>query len=217
MCRRGSRSRCAAAEARRSDAVDSVAVAQSSIWRCWRAPTRRQAGRPARGSSSGPSTAGPASQLIRVGQRHRRPLLPLARRPGRDRARRGARATRAAGRKSPRISLDRPVRGTHGPHDDGNRRAVGRRASRRRRPGVGVATIDSGVNAWHDDLDGRVVHFADFVNVQPFAVRRLRPRHARRRHHRRQRLRLERRRARASRLARTSSCSRCSTSPATGS
>ncbi len=30
--------------------------------------------------------------------------------------------------------------------------------------GVGVATIDSGVTAWHDDLDGRVAHFADFLN-----------------------------------------------------
>jgi serine protease AprX len=32
--------------------------------------------------------------------------------------------------------------------------------------GVGVATIDSGVNPWHEDLEGRVVHFADFVNAQ---------------------------------------------------
>ena len=32
--------------------------------------------------------------------------------------------------------------------------------------GVGVATIDSGVAAWHDDLEGRVAHFADFVNSQ---------------------------------------------------
>jgi serine protease AprX len=30
--------------------------------------------------------------------------------------------------------------------------------------GVGVATIDSGVTAWHDDLEGRVAHFADFLN-----------------------------------------------------
>jgi serine protease AprX len=30
--------------------------------------------------------------------------------------------------------------------------------------GVGVAMIDSGVTAWHDDLGQRVVHFADFVN-----------------------------------------------------
>jgi subtilisin family serine protease len=35
--------------------------------------------------------------------------------------------------------------------------------------GVGVATIDSGVNPWHDDLDGRIVHFADFVNAQALA------------------------------------------------
>ena len=34
--------------------------------------------------------------------------------------------------------------------------------------GVGVAIIDSGVRAWHDDLGGnRVVHFVDFVNFQP--------------------------------------------------
>jgi serine protease AprX len=32
--------------------------------------------------------------------------------------------------------------------------------------GVGVATIDSGVAGWHDDLDGRVAHFADFVGGQ---------------------------------------------------
>ena len=35
--------------------------------------------------------------------------------------------------------------------------------------GVGIATIDSGVSPWHEDLDGRVAHFADFVNAQRFA------------------------------------------------
>jgi serine protease AprX len=35
--------------------------------------------------------------------------------------------------------------------------------------GVGVATIDSGVNAWHPDLEGRVLHFADFVGGEPDA------------------------------------------------
>jgi serine protease AprX len=35
--------------------------------------------------------------------------------------------------------------------------------------GVGVATIDSGVAAWHDDLDGRIAHFADFVGGQAAA------------------------------------------------
>jgi serine protease AprX len=35
--------------------------------------------------------------------------------------------------------------------------------------GVGVATIDSGVNAGHSDLDGRIQHFVDFVNAQSFA------------------------------------------------
>ena len=37
--------------------------------------------------------------------------------------------------------------------------------------GIGVAIIDSGVAAWHDDLsNGRVVHFADFVKreTQPY-------------------------------------------------
>ncbi|HET7218740.1 MAG TPA: S8 family peptidase [Vicinamibacterales bacterium] len=33
--------------------------------------------------------------------------------------------------------------------------------------GIGVATIDSGVTASHADLDGRVVHFVDFVGAQP--------------------------------------------------
>jgi serine protease AprX len=32
--------------------------------------------------------------------------------------------------------------------------------------GVGVATIDSGVAAWHDDLEGRIAHFADFVSAR---------------------------------------------------
>ncbi len=32
--------------------------------------------------------------------------------------------------------------------------------------GIGVAIVDSGVTAWHDDLSQRVVHFADFVNHQ---------------------------------------------------
>jgi serine protease AprX len=36
--------------------------------------------------------------------------------------------------------------------------------------GIGVAIIDSGVAAWHDDLGSeRVVHFADFVDFQPSA------------------------------------------------
>ncbi len=34
--------------------------------------------------------------------------------------------------------------------------------------GIGVAIVDSGVSAWHDDLaNNRVVHFADFVNRLP--------------------------------------------------
>ena len=72
--------------------------------------------------------------------------------------------------------------------------------------GVGVAIIDSGITSWHDDLTytgssrrcgcvngQRVAKFVDFVNGRTTAVRRQRPRHARRRHHRRQRLGLERR------------------------
>jgi hypothetical protein len=35
--------------------------------------------------------------------------------------------------------------------------------------GVGVAILDSGVTAWHDDLSQRVAHFADFVNQQASA------------------------------------------------
>ena len=67
------------------------------------------------------------------------------------------------------ISLDRAVRGTM----DRTTAATGSRWVTEHLGvtglGVGVATIDSGVNPWHEDLDGRIVHFADFVNAQPFA------------------------------------------------
>ena len=67
------------------------------------------------------------------------------------------------------ISLDRAVRGTM----DRTTSATGARWVVEHLgvtgAGVGVATIDSGVSPWHEDLDGRVVHFADFVNAQPFA------------------------------------------------
>jgi hypothetical protein len=69
--------------------------------------------------------------------------------------------------------------------------------------GVGVAIIDSGITAWHDDLTNnsstvypygnqRVSQFVDFGQRADHALRRQRPRLARRRDHRRQRLRLER-------------------------
>ena len=64
--------------------------------------------------------------------------------------------------------------------------------------GVGVAVIDSGVSAWHDDLTytgtsslartsggQRVVGFVDFVNDRRQSVRRQRARDTRRRDHRR--------------------------------
>ena len=147
-----------------------------------------------RGSSSDrrPGVRGRRRRFARVA-RHAGRRLPSARRPGRRRARRGARRARArcpASRRQPRSAastgtIERTgatigatwVRDTLGV--DGT--------------GVGVAIIDSGVANWHDDLGAdRVVHFVDFVDFQPVAVRRLRPRHARRRHHRRQRLRLRR-------------------------
>lgn len=67
------------------------------------------------------------------------------------------------------ISLDRPVRGTM----HRTAAATGARWVNEQLGvtgvGVGIATIDSGVSAWHEDLDGRVAHFADFVNAQTFA------------------------------------------------
>ncbi len=67
------------------------------------------------------------------------------------------------------ISLDRPVRGTM----DRTATATGARWVNEHLGvtglGVGIATIDSGVSPWHEDLDGRVTHFADFVNAQTFA------------------------------------------------
>lgn len=66
------------------------------------------------------------------------------------------------------IRLDRPVRGTM----ERTSAAIGATWVRNNLgfdgSGVGVAIIDSGVTPWHDDLGSdRVVHFADFVNLQP--------------------------------------------------
>ena len=101
-------------------------------------------------------------------------------------------------------------RGEHPLRPSDRRRDESRRGDRRRArraapaygytgAGVGVAVIDSGITTWHDDLTyhgvdavprrerQRVAAFVDFVNGRTLAVRRQRPRHARRRHHRRQR------------------------------
>jgi serine protease AprX len=68
------------------------------------------------------------------------------------------------------LSLDRPVRGTLQRTATGTgARWVADRLGLDG-TGVGVATIDSGVASWHEDLDGRVVRFVDFVggNPQPY-------------------------------------------------
>jgi serine protease AprX len=64
------------------------------------------------------------------------------------------------------LSLDRAVRGTI----DRTARAIGARWVTDNLgvdgSGVGVATIDSGITAFHEDLDGRVTQFVDFVSSQ---------------------------------------------------
>ena len=81
------------------------------------------------------------------------------------------------------------------------RRSARRRSAKNSATTAPASASRSSIRAspsWHDDLTGgggpqRVDSFVDFVNGRDDAVRRLRPRHARRRHHRRQRLRLGRR------------------------
>ena len=66
------------------------------------------------------------------------------------------------------VRLDRPVQGTM----ERTSATIGAKWVRETLgfdgAGVGVAIIDSGVTAWHDDLGSdRVTHFADFVDFQP--------------------------------------------------
>ena len=64
--------------------------------------------------------------------------------------------------------------------------------------GIGVAVIDSGITAWHDDLAEEGHSVAARRSIRQLrrrlvvAVRPVRPRHARRRHHRGERLRFGR-------------------------
>ena len=138
--------------ARASDRAEASTVAanagqqaRSGAARAGRSPHRRAAR--GRASSSGRVDGRPASPLIAA----------VNGIPGRyfawlggqvaDRARRGARPRSRGGRKSRGISLDRPVRGTHGPHGGGDRRALGHTStSASTGAGVGVAIIDSGVS-----------------------------------------------------------------------
>ena len=168
----------------------------SSIGRCL--PARSAPSSRARSPDHHPHRRRPrrASPLIAAVNGGRGPLLPLARRPGRRSCpTRRSTGSRAA-RKSRASASTAPCAARwSAPTRDG--RALGRRALGFDGAGVGVAIIDSGVDALaRRSRTARVVALRRLRQRAAVAVRRLRTRHARRRHHRRQRLRLRTARAR---------------------
>ena len=169
----------------------------SSMRRSSPAPTPSAAAAalaPPRASSSGPSTASPRHRSIKAVGGTRRPVL---RRLGGQVADRSRRVARRLARRPEvvGISLDRPVHGTtaNGRRPQSARAWVSEQLGSTARD-VGVATIDSGVNAVARRSRRARRAFRRLRQRPASAVRRLRPRHARRRHHRRQRPRVERRR-----------------------
>ncbi len=201
----------AEAKARRSTPSTPSPSLQSWIWRCWRAPTRARPADPLAGHR--PHRRRPPGVAA---DSRRCTASPGATSPGsagRSRSCPTRRSTSSrAGRRSPRISLDRPVRGTM----DRTTTATGARwvaehlgrdriRRRRRDDRFGRQPLARGPRRPRRALRG--------LRQRPAVrLRRLRTRDARGRHHCRQRpgLGSERSggesRARAWRPARTSSC-----------